>query len=897
MRLITAILVIYSSIIFAQETATQPDYLNPDLPIEKRVDDLVSRMTLEEKVSQMIDVAEAVPRLQVPEYNWWNEALHGVARAGTATVFPQAIGLAATWNTELMFKIADVISTEARAKHHEFARNNDFSRYKGLTFWSPNINIFRDPRWGRGQETYGEDPYLTSRLGVAFIKGMQGNDPKYFKVIATPKHYAVHSGPEPLRHTFDAATDLRDLYDTYLPAFEASIKEAGAYSIMCAYNRYMGNACCGSPALLQKILRDDWGFNGYVVSDCGAIDDIFKNHKVVETAPEAVAMAIKSGTDLECGRVYESAVIEAVKKGLLTEEEIETSVKRLFTARFKLGMFDPPEMVKYAQIPYKENDSEEHRKLSLKAAEESIVLLKNDNNTLPLKKDLKKIAVIGPTADSYQMLLGNYNGTPSRYVTPLQGIKNKISPGTELVYEVGCNLVAEGVVVHNLTSDILSAEKGHLEADWRSGLKAEYFKNRNLEGEPFFTRTDPIDNPNWIYGTRIPNLWREPEYSIRWSGFLIAPSTGVFSFMVKGDDGYRLYIDNDLIVEDWTEHNEPTTKTNQLHLEEGKSYNIKIEYFRITKEEDVRPVLSVQWEIIDMDNFSKAVELARLSDAVVFVGGITPQLEGEEMRIDYEGFNGGDRTDLNLPKVQENLLKAIHSISNESGQARKPIILVLTGGSALSVNWANENVSAIIQLWYPGQEGGTALAGVLFGDYNPAGRLPVTFYKSVEQLPPFEDYNMKDRTYRYFAGEPLFPFGYGLSYTNFKYSNLIIPDEIKVGEEINISVEVQNAGKTAGNEVVQLYIKDVAASVTVPIHSLQGFKRIHLEPGEKQIVEFKLQPKQLSVINTEDENVKYIIEPGGFEISVGGLQPGTKASTTEFVTKTINVIGEKYILD
>jgi beta-glucosidase len=885
MRLVISILLIFSSLIFAQETKMKPDYLNPNLPVEKRVDDLVSRMTLEEKVSQMIDVAEAIPRLQIPEYNWWNEALHGVARAGTATVFPQAIGLAATWNTELMFEIADVISTEARAKHHEFARNNDFSRYKGLTLWSPNINIFRDPRWGRGQETYGEDPYLTSRMGVAFVKGLQGDDPKYFKTIATPKHYAVHSGPEPLRHTFDAITDLHDLYDTYLPAFEACVKEAGAYSVMCAYNRYMGDACCGSPTLLHKILRNKWGFNGYIVSDCGAIYDIFKNHKVVETPPEAATIAIKAGTDLNCGRVYDFAVTEAVEKGLLTEEEVDISVKRLFTARFKLGLFDPPEMVKYAQIPYIENDSEEHRRLSLRAAEESIVLLKNENNILPLKKDLKRIAVIGPTADSYQMLLGNYNGTPSKYVTPLQGIKNKVGSGTEVVYEIGCNLVEEGAVIHNLTSEILCAEKGYLEVDWRSGLKAEYFKNQNLEGEPFFSRTDPIDNPNWIYGTRIPNLWREPEYSILWSGFLVAPSTGNFNFTVKGDDGYRLYIDNQLVVEDWTEHNEPTTKSNHLQLQEGKSYDIKIEYFRVTKEGDPRPVLSVQWEIIDVNNFKNAIELAQTSDAVIFIGGITPQLEGEEMRVDYEGFSGGDRTDLNLPKVQENLLKALHSTG-------KPVILVLTSGSAIAVNWANENLPAILQLWYPGQEGGTALAEVLFGDYNPAGRLPVTFYKSVEQLPPFEDYNMNNRTYRYFTGEPLFPFGYGLSYTKFEYDNLIVPDEIKAGEEISVSVEVQNTGKLAGDEVVQLYIKDMEASVKIPIHSLQGFKRIHLKPGEKQIAEFKLVPKQLSVINTEGEDVKFVVEPGEFEISVGGLQPGTNASTTECVTKIMRVTGE-----
>jgi len=883
MRLVFLLLLL-SNFSLAQELTTKPDYLNPNLPVEKRVNDLVSRMTLEEKVSQMIDVAEAIPRLQIPEYNWWNEALHGVARAGTATVFPQAIGLAATWNTDLMLQIADVISTEARAKHHEFVRNNDFSRYKGLTFWSPNINIFRDPRWGRGQETYGEDPYLTARMGVAFVKGLQGNDPKYFKVIATPKHYAVHSGPEPDRHTFNAVINSRDLYDTYLPAFEASIKEGGAYSVMCAYNRFMGDACCGSPTLLQKILRNDWKFQGYVVSDCGAIDDIFLRHKVVATAPEAAAAAVRAGTDLECGRVYAPAVMEAVKKELLREDEIDIAVKRLFTARFKLGMFDPPEMVKYAQIPYSENDSEEHRKLAIRAAEESIVLLKNSNSTLPLKKDLKRIAVIGPTTDSYQMLLGNYNGTPSKYVTLLQGIKNKVGKNTEVVYEVGCNLVEEGAVVHNLTSDILFAEQGHVDSDWRSGLKAEFFRNTNLQGEPFFSKIDPIDNANWIYGNRTPNLWREPEYSIRWTGFIIPPGSGDYNFIVKSNDGYRLFIDNKIIVEDWNEHNDVVSKSSHVHLEEGKTYAIKIEYFRNSNAKRQRPILSIQWERMNVDDFKEAVEAAKTSDAVIFIGGITPQLEGEEMRVEYEGFKGGDRTSLDLPKVQENLLKMLHATG-------KPVILALTSGSALSVNWAKENLPAILQVWYPGEEGGTALANVLFGDYNPAGRLPVTFYKSVNQLPPFEDYSMKGRTYRYFEKEPLFSFGYGLSYTNFKYSNLNIPSEIKSDSEVKVSVEVQNAGKIAGDEVVQLYVKDLEASVTVPIHSLQGFKRIHLNAGEKKSIEFTLQPKQLAIVANEG---KRIVEPGNFEITVGGLQPGAKAQSTESISKKLKVTGTVY---
>ncbi len=874
MRLFFSILLLFCHSLYAQGIEDRPKYLNPNLTVEKRVNDLVSRMTLKEKVSQMVNNAKAVPRLHVPAYNWWNECLHGVARAGIATVFPQAIGLAATWNTDLMFHIADVISTEARAKHHYFTQKNDRGIFKGLTFWSPNINIFRDPRWGRGQETYGEDPYLTARMGVAFVKGLQGNNPKYFKVIATPKHYAVHSGPEPKRHAFDAVIDTRDLYDTYLPAFEACIREAGAYSVMCAYNRFLGEACCGSSLLLQQILRDDWGFEGYIVSDCGAIRDIFNNHKLVNTAPEAAAIAVKSGTDLNCGRVYNSALIKAVEQELITEEEINEAVKRLYTARFKLGMFDPPEMVKYTQIPIEENDSEAHRQLSIRAAQESIVLLKNANDILPLKRDLKRIAVIGPTADSYDMLLGNYNGTPSKYVTPLQGIKNKVSNNTEVIYKPGCNLVEEGAIINNLSSDILFI-------DGKPGLKAEYFKNRDLKGEPFFTRIDPLKSINWIWGARIPGINRESEFSIRWSGTLIAPANGEFNFRVKGNDGYRLYIDDRIIVEDWTEH-EVSTQSNYIHLEKGKSYKIKVEYFRSSG----WPQLLAQWQLLNIDHYKKAIDLAKNSDVVIFVGGITAQLEGEEMRVDYDGFSGGDRTDLNLPEVQENLLKVIHSTNT-------PVVLVLNSGSALSINWEKESIPAIILIWYPGQEGGTALADVIFGDYNPAGRLPITFYKSVNQLPPFEDYNMKGRTYRYFEKEPLFSFGYGLSYTKFEYDNLIVTNEAQAGDSIKISVEVQNTGKVSGDEVVQLYIKDLVASIPAPIRSLQGFKRIHLQPGEKRVVEFTLQPKQLALIN---EDVQYVIEPGTFEIAVGGLLPGTKSPTTEFLTKELKIVGNPFFI-
>ncbi len=860
----------------ACEKAAPPDYLNPELSIEKRVDDLVSRMTLEEKVSQMLDQAVAIPRLNIPEYNWWNECLHGVARAGEATVFPQAIALAATWNTDLMGELADVISTEARAKHHEAVRNGDFSRYKGLTFWSPNINIFRDPRWGRGQETYGEDPYLTGRMGVAFVKGLQGDDPTYFKVVATPKHYAVHSGPEPDRHHFDAVTNVRDFYDTYMPAFEACVREADAYSVMCAYNRYMGEACCGAPRLIQEILRDDWGFDGYIVSDCGAVRDIHENHKIKKTAPEAAALAVKSGTDLNCGSVYNPALLEAVKKGLITEAEIDVSVKRLFTARFKLGMFDPPEMVPYAQIPYSENDTEAHRRLSLRAARESIVLLKNSDNRLPLKKELKKIAVIGPTADSYEMLIGNYSGTPSTYVTPLEGIKNKVSGNTEVVYEQGCNLAKTGPITHTLSSEMLSF-------DGAKGLKLECFKNTDMTGEPYFTKVDEIPRTeNWVYGAGIPGLNRESELSLRWHGTISVPQTGDYNLTVKGNDNYRLTIDGNVLLED-ADNDGGSTRSNHIHLEKGKTYELKLEYVK----KQGWPGLSIEWEFMNVDPFNHAVEVASDSDVIVYVGGLTAQLEGEEMRVDYDGFKGGDRTNIQLPEVQLDLLKALHATG-------KPVVLVLTSGSALAVNWANEHIPAIVQLWYPGEEGGTALADVLFGDYNPAGRLPVTFYKSVDQLPPFEDYNMTGRTYRFFEDEPLYAFGYGLSYTTFNYTDLTVPEKAEAGDNVDVTVRVVNTGALAGDEVVQLYVKDREASALTAIRSLQGLKRVHLAPGEEKEITFTLTPKNLSLVTDDGRR---LLESGDFEIAVGGALPGTEPTTTAVVSTDLKIDGEAFYVD
>ena len=857
--------------------ASPPDYLNTRLSPERRAADLVGRMTLEEKVSQMMNKSRAIERLNIPAYDWWNEALHGVAYAGTATVFPQAIGLGATWNVDLMREVASAISDEARAKYHQAIRHDLRKRFYGLTFWSPNINIFRDPRWGRGQETYGEDPYLTSRLGVAFVKGMQGDDPRYLKVVATPKHYAVHSGPEPERHSFDARVNERDLRETYLAAFRATVVEGKAASVMCAYNSLNGEPCCASKRLMTEILRGEWGFDGYVVSDCDAVADIFKHHHFVKTQEEAVAVAVKMGTDLTCGYEYNS-LIPAVQRGLISEAEIDTSVRRLFEARFRLGMFDPPEMVPYSRIPFEVNDSPSHRALALRAARESIVLLKNDNNILPLKKDLKTIAVIGPNADVLEVLLGNYNGIPSKWVTPLAGIREKVSPQTRVLYALGTTLTSVSVVpVPSSALMPADASAGQV------GLRGEYFNNKDLQGEPALTRIDEQVNFNWFTTSPDPKLG-EDNFSVRWSGRLVPPVSGTYQLGAMADDGVRVYLDDQLLVEDWRDRGAKTI-TRPVNLEAGRSYRIRIEYY----DRYASALAKLVWEPPQLAKtlFDEAINKARESDVIIMALGLSPTLEGEEMEVKVEGFRGGDRTDLGLPKVQEDLLKAVHATG-------KPVVLVLMSGSALAVNWAKDHVAAIIHAWYPGEEGGTAIADVLFGDYNPGGRLPVTFYQSVNQLPPFEDYNMQGRTYRYFKGEPLYPFGYGLSYTKFKYGNLKLnPQRVRPNQSVQISVDVQNAGHRAGDEVVQLYVTDVAASVPVPLRSLQGLHRISLKPGEKRRVSFTLTPRQLSLI---DDQGKRVLEPGEFMITVGGKQAGftgqADAVTTDVVTRRFSLIGK-----
>ena len=844
---------LFAVIVNNANTQSLPPYKNPNLPIEQRVDDLLSRLTLEEKVAQMGNATPAIERLGVPAHDYWNEALHGVARSGIATVFPQAIGLAATWDRKLMYDVADVISTEARAKHHEYARNGQFGRYQGLTFWSPNINIFRDPRWGRGQETYGEDPYLTGQMGVQFVRGLQGNDPRYLKVVATPKHYAVHSGPEPERHAFDAVAYERDLRETYLPAFRATILEGKAFSVMCAYNRTNGEPCCANTKLMKDILRGEWGFKGYVVSDCGAIYDIWKFHKFVPTEMEASVLGVKAGTDLTCGDEYKT-LIQAVKQGLITEAEIDTAVKRLLTARFRLGQFDPWSMVPYAQIPFSQNDTAEHRQLARQTARKSIVLLKNANRTLPLKKDVRSIAVIGPNADSPEVMWGNYNGHASVLTTPLAGIKNAVSKNTKVTYALGSTLAGEPVVPVPASALTVNGTE--------PGVKAEYFNNQELRGPAATVRTDARIDFDWGRYNPTPELTGN-NFSVRWTGKLTPPETGTYTLGFTADDGARLYIDGKLLVDAWTS-NPNKTATKEIALEAGRSYDLRMEYFQYQREN----IAKLVWSYPRMTErlIQEAVKAARESDVAVAVLGISARLEGEEMNVPLEGFRGGDRTEISLPKSQEALLKAVVATG-------KPVVVVLLSGSALAVNWANDNVPAIMAAWYPGGEGGTAIAEVLFGDYNPAGRLPVTFYKSVDQLPPFTDYSMQGRTYRYFKGEPLYPFGYGLSYTKFAYSNLRIESKtLKAGEPVRLTVDVTNAGDREGDEVVQLYLTDTAASAPVPIRTLVGFDRISLRPREKRTVSFSITPRQMSLI---DNSGKRVIEPGEFSISAGGGQPGS----------------------
>ena len=714
---------------------------DPARAVDERVRDLIGRMTLAEKVGQMVNEAPAIGRLGIPAYDWWSEGLHGVGRAGIATVFPQAIGLAAAFDEPFLRRVATAISDEARAKHQDFVRRGKRGRYQGLTYFSPNVNLYRDPRWGRGQETYGEDPYLTGRLGVAFIEGMQGMEPgapppKYLKLVATAKHFAVHSGPEIERHRFDARVSEHDLRDSYLPQFEACVREGKVGAVMPAYNRVNGEPCAASPRLLETILRKEWGFGGFVVSDCGAIDDIYREHRVASSAEEAAALAVRAGTDLNCGGTYR-ALVGAVKRGLISEAEIDRAVGRLFAARFRLGMFDPPALVPWAQLPMSVVDSPAHRELVKIAAQKSLVLLENRGPVLPLAAGVKGIAVVGPTADDEEVLLGNYNGKPSHAVTILDGIRAKAhARGVAVRYAKGCGIASKS------TSGIADAVE-----------------------------------------------------AIR------GPDVGV----------------------------------------------------------------------------------------AVVVLGLSPRYEGEEK--DSLLNPGGDRRDIALPGVQQRLLEAVVGVG-------KPTVLVLTGGGALGIEWAKSHVPAILMAWYPGEEGGSAVADVLFGEANPAGRLPVTFYRSIDQLPPFEDYRMEGRTYRYFRGEPTYAFGFGRSFTTFRYDEVAItPARGDAGTSFQVSATVENTGARAGDEVVQLYVAREGGGAAVPIRWLAGFRRIALAPGQREKVTLALDARALSVVGADGRRV---VEPGAFTIAVGGAQPGSGGgytSAAEGVMVRLDVTGARRTIE
>ncbi|WP_077623229.1 glycoside hydrolase family 3 C-terminal domain-containing protein [Sediminibacillus massiliensis] len=714
------------------------DYMDDSLSFEDRARDLVSRMTVKEKASQLIHKACAVPRLGIPTYNWWNESLHGVARAGVSTMFPQAIGMAATFDEELIHQVADIISTEGRAKYHEFARKNDRGIYKGLTFWAPNINIFRDPRWGRGHETYGEDPYLSGKLGVAYIKGLQGDDPKYMKAAACAKHYAVHSGPEEERHSFDAIVNKKDLYETYLPAFRDSVKEAGVESVMGAYNRVNGEPCCGSETLLEQILREEWDFKGHVVSDCWAVVDFHESHGVTRSKVESAALALNNGCDLNCGSMYKY-LVQAFEEGLVKEEALDKAVTRLMMTRFKLGMFDDPEKVPYTKIPYEMNNCPEHKEAALEVSKKSMVLLKNENNFLPLDKEkIHNIAVIGPNADSRAALTGNYEGTASEYVTVLEGIREALKDEVRVYYAEGCEL---------------------------------YNKKKSS-----------LDDPK--------------------------------------------------------------------------------------------------------DRFIEAVSAAERADAVILCLGLDATIEGEEMH-ESNAFGSGDKSDLNLPGLQQELLETIYSTG-------KPVILVHLSGSAIALNWADEHLPAIVQGWYPGAQGGRAVASLLFGEYSPSGKLPVTFYRSTEELPDFRDYSMKNRTYRYMEQDALYPFGYGLSYTTFTYEKTgSSSSAISAGESITLKAKVKNSGKRTSEEVVQMYVKDTEASLDIPKWQLKGVEKISLEAGGEKEVSFTVSPRDMALI---DENGKCIVEPGKYKVFIGGSQPDQRSlelTGTDIIEFEFEVIGNR----
>ena len=873
------------------KAAAAMSFRNPSLPIDKRVDDLVGRLTLEEKVEQLIDRAPAIPRLDIPAYNWWNEGLHGVARSGFATLFPQAIGNAATWDAPLIHSIGEAVSTEARAKYNDAIAHNNHDRYFGLTIWSPNINIFRDPRWGRGQETYGEDPFLTARLGTAFVEGIQGDNPKYFRAIATPKHYAVHSGPESTRHKADVDPTPHDLWDTYLPAFRATIVDAHADSIMCAYNRVDNVPACASKMLLGEILRGDWHFNGFVTSDCGAIGDFYESygHHYSPDAPAGSAAGILAGTDTDCGTEYR-ALTDAVHKGLLTEAQLDVSLKRLFTARMKLGMFDPPAQVPFSKLQMSLVNSPEHAALALRAARESMVLLKNENHFLPLDPAKHQaIAVVGPLAGSRVALEGNYNAIPLHPILPVDGIESEFGHD-HVLYAQGSTYIANGELPVPRTM-LRAATDSTVD-----GLEGQYFSKPSFDGAPAMVRIDKEIDFDWAFANPVePADTSNQAFAVRWVGALRSPTAETLNFQFRLPICYpcqdklkfAVYLDGKKL-----EPTAPPTPTATKLPPSGRNYGA-IQHFAISFS-DTRPHelrieyiqsaritgagLSFEWTPSPELLLKQAVEAASKADTVIAFVGLTARLEGEEMKVDAKGFSGGDRTEIELPEVQQQLLEAL-------AKTGKPITVVLLNGCALAVNWAQQNARALLEAWYPGQSGGQAIAETLSGKNNPSGRLPVTFYTGVDQLPAFDDYSMANRTYRYFKGKPLYAFGDGLSYTTFAYSGLKLSTKsLKAGDPLTVEADVRNTGSVAGDEVAQLYLIPPQSALS-PKQALSGFQRLHLDPGETKHITFKLDPRTLSQV---DDKGTRAVTPGEYKLSLGSSQPdGALGSSTISAPLTI----------
>jgi beta-glucosidase len=836
-----------------------PGFAQPQ--VDQRLDALIAKMTLEEKAAQLQDSAPAIPRLGIPAYTYWNEALHGVARAGEATVFPQAIGMAATWDKELLHAEGQVIGIEGRAKYNQAQREGNTGRYFGLNFWSPNINIFRDPRWGRGQETLGEDPYLTGVLATQFIRGIQGDDPRYLTAAATAKHLAVHSGPEPDRHGFNVNPSRQDLAETYLPAFRRTVVDGNAEIVMCAYNAVDGKPACANPDLVNGTLRTRWGFAGHVTSDCGAIDDITTGHKFTKTNVEAVAAAVKAGTDMNCGSENEYLDLpKAVAVGLISEREIDTALRRVLGTRFKLGILPVSTRTRWSDVPYSANHSPEHRQLALRAAREAVVLLKNDS-ILPLRRAPARIAIVGPGATSLISLEGNYNGTPTDPVLPLDGIRAAL-PKSRIRYAQG-SAFAEGTAVPVPRSA------------FAAGVTGTFFKGTDLKGPAVATRRyAEIDhNWNWI----APAKGVDPRnFSVRWSATLKPPAAGDYRFELQ-----RRRCDSSAEIERYTIKLEGAaplrvaapcsardagdSPTVTVHLTDARPRKLTIEYAH--RSPSYAPAITFAWRAPAEALRAEAVAAARQSDVIIAFVGLNAWLEGEEMPVEVPGFAGGDRTDIRLPAPQRALLSALEATG-------KPVIVVLQNGSAVPLGDEGKKARAIVEAWYGGEQGGRAVADVLKGAYNPSGRLPFTVYRAADQLPAFADYSMKGRTYRYFSGTTEYPFGYGLSYTKFGYSDLQLGStQVSAGKPQQVSVRVRNHGSVEGDEVVQLYVA-TRGRAAAPLRSLKGFERVHLRPGEERTVQFRLEPRDLAFADTD--GIMRIAD-GEYSIWVGGGQPGSGA--------------------